>query len=71
MFFLELEISGVGVQRLDNRAKNDGFCEGLLSENNFETILATSCCYEYANASEVVFAIFYISDYGANASEAV
>ena len=60
------------VQRIDKRAKNDGFGEGLLSENDFETILATSYCYEYvANASEAVFGIFYISDYGVNASEAV
>ena len=60
------------VQRIDKRAKNDGFGEGLLSENDFETILATSCCYEHvANASEAVFGIFYISDYGVNASEAV
>ena len=36
-------------------AKNGGFCEELLSENNFEAVLATFCCYDYgANASEPV-----------------
>ena len=30
-------------------------CEKLLSENNFEAVLATFCCYKYgANASEAV-----------------
>ena len=36
-------------------AKNGGFCEELLSENDFETVLAN----------------LYSCDYGANASEAV
>ena len=36
-------------------AKHDGSCEEWLSENDFEAILATFCCYEYsANASEEV-----------------
>ena len=31
------------------------FCEGLLSENDFEAVLATFNCYDYgANASEAV-----------------
>ena len=35
--------------------KNGGFCEELLSENDFEAVLATFCCYDYcANASEAV-----------------
>ena len=35
--------------------KYSGFCEKLLSENDFDTGLATFCCYEYsANVSEVV-----------------
>ena len=35
--------------------KNGGFCEELLSENNFEAVLANFCCYDYgANSSEVV-----------------
>ena len=36
-------------------AKNGGFCEELLSENDFEAVLATFCCYHYgANTSEAV-----------------
>ena len=36
-------------------AKNSGFCEELLSENDFEVVLATFSCYDYgANASEAV-----------------
>ena len=36
-------------------AKNGDFCEELLSEKDFEAVLATFCCYEYgANASEAV-----------------
>ena len=36
-------------------AKNGGFCEELLSENDFEAVLVNLCCYEYgAIASEAV-----------------
>ena len=36
-------------------AKNGGFFEELLSENDFEAALVNFCCYEYgANASEAV-----------------
>ena len=36
-------------------AKNGGFCEELLSENDFKAILANFCCYHYGtNASEAV-----------------
>ena len=39
-------------------AKNGGFCEELLSENDFEAVLVNFfCCYEYIivpNASEAV-----------------
>ena len=36
-------------------AKNGGFCEELLSENDFEAVLATFCCYDHgAKASEAV-----------------
>ena len=36
-------------------SKNGGFCEELLSENNFEAVLATFCFHDYgANTSEVV-----------------
>ena len=32
---------------------NGGFCEELLSKNNFEAVLVNFCCYKYgANASE-------------------
>ena len=36
-------------------AKNGGFCEELLSENDFDAVLVNFCCYEYImvpNASE-------------------
>ena len=34
-------------------AKNGGFCEELLCENDFEALLVNFCCYEYgANASK-------------------
>ena len=36
-------------------AKNCSFCEELLSENDFEAVLANFCCYDYgANTSEAV-----------------
>ena len=36
-------------------AKNDGFCEELLSENDFEAVLVNFYCYKYdANVSESV-----------------
>ena len=36
-------------------AKNGGFFEQLLSENDCEAVLVNFCCYEYgANASEAV-----------------
>ena len=36
-------------------AKNGAFCEELLSENDFEAILVTFCCYDSGtNASEKV-----------------
>ena len=35
--------------------KNGSFCEELLSENDFEAVLANFCCYDYdANAFEAV-----------------
>ena len=35
--------------------KNGAFCEELFSENDFETVLITFCCYGYGvNASEAV-----------------
>ena len=39
-------------------AKNADLHEELLSENDFETVLATSCCYDHgAKASEAVLKI--------------
>ena len=36
-------------------AKNGNLCEELLSENNFEAVLATFCCYNHgSNTSETV-----------------
>ena len=36
-------------------AKNGGFFEELLSENDFEAVLVNFCCYEYGvNASKAV-----------------
>ena len=36
-------------------ANNGGFCEELLSENDFEALLVNFCCYKYgANASAAV-----------------
>ena len=36
-------------------AKNGGFCEELLSENDFEAVLINFCCYEYGTiASEAL-----------------
>ena len=55
IFSLEHEISGVALQRIHQNSENDGLCEEVLSENNFEAVLATFCCYGYdANASEAV-----------------
>ena len=55
MFSLELEISGVAVQGIDQNSENRLLCEELLSENYFEAVLATFCCYDYGtNASEAV-----------------
>ena len=55
IFSLELEMSGVVVKRIHQTVKNGGFCEGLLSENDFEAVLAMFCCYGHGvNASERV-----------------
>ena len=35
---LELEISGVAVQRIHQNRRNGGFYEGLLNENDFEAV---------------------------------
>ena len=55
IFSLELEISGVAVQSIHQNRENGDFWEGLVSENNFEAVLASFCCYDYgAKDSEVV-----------------
>ena len=55
LFSLELEISRVAVQSTHQSSKNGDFCGKLLSENDFENVLATFCCYDHgAKASEAV-----------------
>ena len=54
-FRLNLEYLGWPYGHYIKIAKIGGFCEGLLSENDFEAVLATFCFYDYgANASEAV-----------------
>ena len=47
IFSLELEIFGVVVQKMHQNSKNGGFCEELLSENDFEAALVNFCCCDY------------------------
>ena len=55
IFLLELEISGVVVQKIHQNSKNGSFCEELLSENDFEAVLANFCFYDYgASTSETI-----------------
>ena len=56
IFSLELEISGVAVQSINQNSENGGFYEELLlSEKDFEAISATFCFYNHGtNASEAV-----------------
>ena len=55
IFWLEREISGVTVQGIYQNIKKWQLCEELLSESDFEAVLATSCCYDYGgNASEAI-----------------
>ena len=45
------------IQKIHQNSKNGGFCEELLSENDFEAVLVNLCCYEYGakpNTSEAV-----------------
>ena len=45
----------MAVQSIHQNSKKGDFCEELLSENNFEAVLATICCYDDgAKVSEVV-----------------
>ena len=55
IFPLELEISGVAVQRIHQNSKNDEFCGNCLGKMTFEAVLATFRCYVYgANFSEAI-----------------
>ena len=55
MFCLNLKCLGCPYREYIKTAKNGGFCEELLSENDFEAILVTFCCFDYgANTSEAV-----------------
>ena len=54
ILLLELEKSGLAVQRIHQNSKKGGFCEELLGENNFEAVLATFRYDCGANASEAV-----------------
>ena len=55
IFSLELEYLECPYRAYIKTAKNGDFCEELLSENDFETVLATFCCYDHgAKASEAV-----------------
>ena len=55
IFSLALEISRVSVQRIHLNSENGSFCMELPSENYFEAVLATFCCYDYgAKAPEAV-----------------
>ena len=56
IFSVEFEISGGGHTRnTSKQRKMAAFREDFLSEDEFEAVLATFCCYDYgANASEAV-----------------
>ena len=54
-FRLNVKYLGWPYREYIKTAKNSGFREELLSENDFEAVWATFCLYEYgANASEAV-----------------
>ena len=54
-FRLNLKYLGCLYRQYIKTAKNGGFCEELVSENDFEAVLATFYCHDYgANASETV-----------------
>ena len=45
----------MAAQNIHQKAKNGNFQEELLSENDFEAVLATFCCYYHdANSSGAV-----------------
>ena len=54
-FRLNLKCPGWPYRAYIKTAKNGHFCEELLSENDFEAVLATLCCYDHgAKASKGV-----------------
>ena len=57
-FCLNLKYLGLPYRELIKTAKNGGFCEEWLIENDFGDVLATFCCCDYcANAYEAVHKI--------------
>ena len=44
----------ISIQKIHQNSKNGGFCEELLSENDFEAVLVNFCCYEYGANAEAV-----------------
>ena len=45
----------VAVQKIHQNRKKGSFCEELLSENDYEAVLANFCCYEFGvSASQAV-----------------
>ena len=51
---MNLKYQGWPYRAYIKTAKNGDFCEELLSENDFEAVLATFCYDHSANASEAV-----------------
>ena len=50
---MNLKYLGYPYRKYIETAKIAGFCEKLLSENDFEAVLVNFCCYDYGdNASE-------------------
>ena len=50
---LNLKYLGWSHRQYIKTAKNVGFCEGLLSENDFDVVLVTFCCYDYGANNSV------------------
>ena len=44
----------ISIQKIHQNSKNGGFCEELLSENDFEAVLVNFCCCEYGANAEAV-----------------
>ena len=51
MFSFELETAGLALQRYIKIAKNGGFYVELVSENDFEAVLTTFCCYDHGTTT--------------------